>query len=121
MNREQRFFAYAAVAVEPIEADELVKRITAIIVFKPKNLRDASSCGTPRGERQSRRSLRSLVPDASSGSSQGVRARDEFFEYVFEPLVSTINSVFYEINFHKFVGIFCISTAGQAREGADAG
>ena len=105
LNREQRFFAYAAVAVEPIEADELVKRITRDYRVQAEELKGRKLLRYAKG----RKAIEEIIKVIGSGTRLVVHHKEyalatKFFEYVFEPLVSTINSVFYEINFHKFVG-----------------
>ena len=105
LNREQRFFGYAAVAVEPVEADELVKRVIRDYRVQADELKGRKLVRYARG----RKAIEEIIRVTGSRTRLVVHHKEyalatKFFEYVFEPLVSTINSVFYEIDFHKFVG-----------------
>lgn len=118
LNPEQRFFAYAAVAIEPIEADELVKRITHDFHVQAGELNGSRLLRHPKG----RRAIEEIVKITGSRTRLVVHQKQyalatKFFEYAFEPLVSEISSVFYGINFHKFVGtiLYLNMLAGHER------
>ena len=105
LNKQQPFFAYASVAQEPQEAADLVYRLTRDYRVQGGELKGSNLIRYKKG----RRAIEDLIDVAAHTAQIVVHHKEyclatKFFEYAFEPLVSEINSLFYRINFHKFVG-----------------
>ena len=105
LNRQQPFFAYASVAQEPQEAADLVDRLKRDYRVQGGELKGSNLIRYSRG----RRAIEDLISVAAQSAQIVVHHKEyclatKFFEYAFEPLISEINSIFYSINFHKFVG-----------------
>lgn len=104
LNEQQNYFAYASVATDPVEAKEVVARI----------MKNYGVQGTEiKGKGLVKRYQGKLAIDDILNHFQGrikISISDKkyalagkFFEYIFEPSLSEISSLFYGINFHLFI------------------
>jgi hypothetical protein len=104
LNEQQNYFAYASVATNPDEAREIVARI----------MKDYGVQGTElKGKGLVKRYQGKLAIDdilnhfegriKISISDKKYALAGKFFEYIFEPSLAPISSVFYSINFHLFI------------------
>ncbi|QYG06061.1 DUF3800 domain-containing protein [Janthinobacterium sp. PAMC25594] len=104
LNEKQNYFAYASVATNPDEAKEVVERIM-------KQYRVQG--GELKGKYLVRRHQGKLAIDdilthfegrvKISISDKKYALAGKFFEYIFEPSLSEISTLFYGINFHLFI------------------
>jgi uncharacterized protein DUF3800 len=104
LDAQQPYYAYAAVTIEPEEAEAIVARV----------LRD---CRIEAGELKGHRLLRSkrgrkAVADVHRACGERTTISiwhkrytlaSKFFEHIFEPVLAAQNSIFYRIGFHKFI------------------
>lgn len=103
-NRDQKFFAYASVAIRPEEAEGLVARISKDFGVQGGELKGSRLLKYSRG----RRAIEDIVDILADRAQVVVHHKayalaGKFFEYTFEPLISDISSLFYTVNFHRFV------------------
>lgn len=101
---EQPHFVYSSVAVDPQEAEEVVKQTIKDFRLQLDELKGSKLVRTNRGkdaainilENYANRS-KVLVCDKRYALSA------KFFEYIFEPVLASKNSIFYSIRFHRFI------------------
>jgi hypothetical protein len=104
LNRDQRFFAYGSVAIDPAEASELVTQTIRDFRLQGSELKGKNLLRHASGRKAAITLIRKLAP-----RSQVLIAHKEYvlacklFEYTFEPLISEISTVLYSVNFHKFI------------------
>ena len=105
LNRDQRFFAYSSVAIHPDEAADIVARVVRDFGVQGGELKGRRLLRYARG----RKAIEAVIEAVGTRSHVVFHHKEyalatKFFEYAFEPLISSINSIFYGVNFHKFVG-----------------
>lgn len=104
LDAEQEVFSYAAVAIEPDEAAELVEQIKRDFRLQGSELKGSTLLGRTQGKKAVTEILKKcdgryrvvahLKPYALAS---------KFFEYIFEPAMSNFNSFLYGVNFHRFI------------------
>src|SRR5688572_5142394 len=119
LSRDQRFFGYAAVAVEPDEADDLVKRLVRDFRLQGRELKGRNLVRTERGHR----AINALLDTVGGRCQVAVHHKEfalagKFFEYAFEPFISANNALFYSIDFHLFVANMLYLSVFTKRERA---
>lgn len=104
LQREQPFFGFAAVAVEPEEAGELVDRLCERFGVVGAELKGRILYRRPDAPELISWVLEELGPRTSVVVSDKLFSLSgKFFEYVFEPVLSRNNLFFYERGFHLHV------------------
>lgn len=103
-NRDQPYFAYAAVAIEPDQATSLLAELRSIFPIGP---------GEPKGRLLYKREFAPQLIErlaAMIGSRTSIALNHKlyslaakFFEYVYEPMIAPISSFFYERGTHLYV------------------
>jgi uncharacterized protein YihD (DUF1040 family) len=104
LDAEQEIFSYAAVAMDPSEASEIVSRIRRDFRLQAPELKGATLIGRPQG----RKVVTQLLEECAGrylvvAHLKPYACASKFFEYIFEPAVSDFNSFLYGIDFHKFI------------------
>lgn len=104
LNEKQNYFAYASVATTPEEAEGVVNRIMKDYQIQGKELKGKNLAKYSR----TRRAMDEILTHYEgrvkiSISDKKYALACKFFEYIFEPSLSEINTVFYGINFHLFI------------------
>lgn len=100
----QKYFAYGSVATDDIEAQEFV---TALI--KKYGIQGGELKGSRLVQFNKGRKAIDEIFDHFEGrvklsvSEKKFALACKFFEYIFEPCISDINSLFYKVGFHKFI------------------
>jgi hypothetical protein len=105
LDRRQRYFSYASITIEPEEANEIVARIIKDYRVQAKELKGRKLLEYARG----RRAILDIVETIGQRAQIVVHHKEfalatKIFEYTYEPLISEINSIFYGIGFHQFIG-----------------
>lgn len=104
LDAEQEIFSYAAVAIEPTAARELVARLRRDFRIQAPELKGSKLITRAQG-----RKVVSEVLKQCAGRYRVVAHLKpyalacKFFEYIFEPAVSDFNSFLYGIDFHRFI------------------
>ena len=118
LNPSQRYFSYASVAIHPDEAAALAAKVIRDFNVQGNELKGRKLLRYSRG----RRAVEAIANELGEKTLLVVHDKQyalagKFFEYAFEPLFSEINSVFYEVNFHKFVStvLYCEMMDGNPR------
>jgi len=104
LNEKQSYFAYASVATTPDEAREVATRIMREYGVQGSELKGKNLVKFSRG----RRAIDEIITHYEgrikiSISDKKYALAGKFYEYIFEPSLSEINSFFYSINFHLFI------------------
>lgn len=104
LNEKQNYFAYASVATSPDEAKEVVARIMKQYGVQGGELKGKNLVKFARG----RRAMDDIITHFEgriklSISDKKYALACKFFEYIFEPSLAKISSLFYGINFHLFI------------------
>ncbi|MDB4912590.1 MAG: hypothetical protein JWM95_234 [Gemmatimonadetes bacterium] len=104
LDASQPYFAYAAVAIAPEAADELVKGLIKRYRPQGRELKGRYLVTSSPG----RKLVSALLTECGKDAMVSVWEKrfalaTQFFEHVFEPVLAKQNSMFYRIGFHKFV------------------
>ena len=104
---DQRYFAYASVAIEDDEAFEIIQAARKAHPVQMRELKGAQLMKSAKG-----RKLIAQILDQTKGRL-AVSANDKLlalcgwvFEYVYEPVVQHDPAIFYKKNLHRFVAMF---------------
>jgi hypothetical protein len=105
LDRRQRFFSYASVAIDKDEVRDIAAEVRTDFRVQGDELKGRNLLKYSNG----RKAIFQLINAVGSRAQLVVHHKEyalatKFFEYAFEPLVSDVNSVFYAIDFHKFIG-----------------
>lgn len=104
LNERQNYFAYASVATNPEEAESLVRKIIKDYRVQGSELKGKNLVKFNKGRHAIDEILSHYEGRVKiSLSDKKFALAGKFFEYIFEPSVSEINSIFYEMNFHLFI------------------
>lgn len=104
LNEKQNYFAYASVATTPDEAKSVTSRIMKQYGVQGAELKGKNLVKYSRG----RKAIDDILTHYEgrvkiSISDKKYALAGKFFEYIFEPSLSKISSLFYGINFHLFI------------------
>ena len=104
LDKEQPYFAYSSVAINNDEAKEFVKKIIKDYGIQGQELKGRKLLKYNRG-RKAIAHIVSKYKDQIKISifHKKLSLAGKFFEYIFEPCVAENNSLFYRINFHRFI------------------
>jgi hypothetical protein len=106
LDREQAFFVFATVAMEPDEARALAQKAVRDFRLQGNELKGSRLLRTPSG----RNAISFLIKAAGPHAKVAFHLKkfalaSKFFEYIFEPCFSDCNSIYYQINFHRFISM----------------
>lgn len=104
LNEQQNYFAYASVATDPVEAKEVVARIMKDYGVQGTEIKGKGLVKRYQGKRAIDDILNHFQGRVKiSISDKKYALAGKFFDYIFEPSLSEISSLFYGINFHLFI------------------
>jgi hypothetical protein len=104
LNEQQDYFAYASVATDPDEAREVVARIMKDYRVQGNELKGKSLVKRYQGKLAIDEILKHFEGRIKiSISNKKYALAGKFFEYIFEPSLAPISSVFYGIKFNLFI------------------
>lgn len=104
MHPEQQFFAYASVATDEIEAKEFVENLIKKYGIQNGELKGSKLIKFSKGRKAIDEILKRFDGRYNiSISNKKYALACKFYEYIFEPCLSEINSLFYGTDFHKFI------------------
>lgn len=104
LHPHQSLFAYASVATNDVEAKDFVERLIRKYGIQNGELKGSKLVKFNKG----RKAIDEIF-DYFEGrlkvsiSNKKFALACKFFEYIFEPCFSDINSLFYKIGFHRFI------------------
>lgn len=98
------FFAYATVAVNDEEAKVFVEQVLKDYRIQANELKFQKLVKYSRG----RQAITHILDSFSTRAKVAVNNKKynlacKFYEYIFEPTISSQNSIFYNLGFHKFI------------------
>lgn len=104
LHKEQKIFCYASLECPHDEAKYFTSHI--IEKYKIQN-NEIKGCNLLKGVR-GKRAIDEIINNFRgrfkvSVSEKKYALAGKFFEYIFEPAISSVNSIFYNINFHRFI------------------
>lgn len=101
---EQPYFVYSSVLISPLEANDVVQKVKTDFKITAEELKGSKLLSTNQGK-----SAVTWILERYSGNAC-VMAFDKrytlaakFYEYVFEPVISSNSLLFYNIGFHRFI------------------
>jgi Protein of unknown function (DUF3800) len=98
------FFAYATVAVSHEEAEEFVERVIKDYKVQTSELKFQKLIKYSRGKQAITYILKAFSHRAKvSINDKKFNLACKFYEYIFEPTVASKSSIFYNLNFHRFI------------------
>jgi len=104
LHERQNYFAYASVATNPEEAEILVRKIIKDYRVQGSELKGKNLVKFNKGRHAIDEILSHFEGRVKiSISDKKYALAGKFFEYIFEPAIAEISSVFYEMNFHLFI------------------
>ena len=107
LDLEQPVFVYTGIALDEDHASQIHSDVLSRFKITAPELKHASLVKQKQG-----REAISWILDQCSKHSRVMIANKEytlagkFFEYIFEPVLSARNSLFYSIDFHKFIATY---------------
>ncbi|TQC96465.1 DUF3800 domain-containing protein [Moraxellaceae bacterium AER2_44_116] len=104
LHPDQKLFSYASVVTDDDEAKTLVEHIINKYNIQNGEIKGKNLLKGVRGRRaidEIIQALRGRIKVSISNKKYALAGK--FFEYIFEPPLQKINSLFYGLNFHKFV------------------
>lgn len=106
LDNEQPYFVYASIALSHDECDVLLKefRIRAATKRDVREIKGRGTSRTPRGSAAATWLLDSLADNVIvSIFHKKFALACKMYEYAFEPIVSNCNSLYYSIEFNRFI------------------
>jgi hypothetical protein len=107
LHKDQRFFAYASVAISDAEASNMIEKVRGLHPVQMSELKARALMSSERG----RRLVAALLTDIEG--RYAVTIKDKLlalccwlFEYIYEPVYQADPGLLYRKNFHRFVAMF---------------
>ncbi|NJM06791.1 DUF3800 domain-containing protein [Candidatus Gracilibacteria bacterium] len=103
-SAEQPYFVYSSVATNNTDASIAVRDVIATYKLQMPELKGGKLTKSNRGKDAARFILNKFAKDTSTiFADKSYAVACKFFEYVFEPVLSSHSTWFYNINFHRFI------------------
>lgn len=104
LHKQQKIFCYASLECPHDEARTFVEHIIRKYKIQNGEIKGSNLLKGVRG----RRAVDEIVENFKgrfkvSVSDKKYALAGKFFEYIFEPAIADVNSIFYNINFHRFI------------------
>lgn len=104
LHPNQQYFAYASIATDDDEAQQIVERLIKVYGIQGGELKGSRLIKFNRG----RKAIDELLSHFEnrvkiSISNKKFALACKLHEYIFEPCFSEINSLFYRVGFHRFI------------------
>ncbi len=104
LDEDTPFFAYATVAVSHEEAKEFVSGVMRDYKVQTSELKFQKLIKYSRGRQAITHILKTFTPRAKvSVNHKKYNLACKFYEYIFEPAIASKSSIFYAMDFHKFI------------------
>ena len=106
LDRDQAFFVFATLAMEPDEARALAEKAIRDFRLQGNELKGSRLLKTPSGHAAVSFLIKAVAARAKIVFHlKKFALASKFFEYIFEPCFSDCNSIYYQINFHRFISM----------------
>jgi len=104
LYQQQPFFTYASIAISNEEAAECVAKLIKDFGIQGGELKGANLVKFSKG-RKAVSAVLGMYHDRIKVTvyDKKYALACKFFEYIFEPTIATVNSMFYGIHFHRFI------------------
>lgn len=104
LSKEQNTFAYGSVNIQPDKAQELVSRIIEKYKIQNTELKAVKLIRRNKGKQ----AILEMLNEISNNIKISVHDKKfalsgYFFEYIFEPILASKSTIFYQLNFHKYI------------------
>lgn len=104
LNDDQKTFAYGSINIDPVKATELVSRIIQKYKIQNGELKAVKLIRRDAGKDAILEILEEVAQNVKvSVSDKKYALAAHFFEYIFEPVLAEKNSIFYNLEFHKYI------------------
>ena len=120
LNRDQKFFSYTGVSIGADESKEYVKWFKDEFKIIQEELKANKLLARPNG----RDAVTELLLEFKDRTKTACSLKKfslscKFFEYIFEPLLSENNRIFYESGFHLFIAYVIYTHASSTESSAE--
>jgi hypothetical protein len=104
LNKQQKIFCYASVECPHQEAQDFVEHIIKKYRIQNGEIKGGNLLKGVKGKRAVDEIIQHFKGRFKvSVSDKKYALAGKFFEYIFEPAIQSVNSIFYNINFHRFI------------------
>lgn len=104
LHKDQEIFCYASLECPHDEARAFVEHIVGKYHIQNGEIKGGNLLKGARGKRAVDEIVQNFKGRFKvSLSDKKYALAGKFFEYIFEPAISSVNSIFYAINFHRFI------------------
>ncbi|WP_422155723.1 DUF3800 domain-containing protein [Vreelandella titanicae] len=104
LHKRQKIFCYASLECPHDEAKKITEHIIAKYHIQNGEIKGGKLLKGVRGKRAVDEIIQYFKGRFKvSVSDKKYALAGKFFEYIFEPAISSVNSTFYNINFHRFI------------------
>lgn len=104
LHKQQKIFCYASLECPHDEAKCFVEHIINKYKIQNGEIKGGNLLKGVRGKRAIDEIIQNFKGRFKvSVSDKKYALAGKFFEYIFEPAISSVNSIFYNINFHRFI------------------
>ena len=106
LDRDQSELVFAAVAINEAEAARIWTEVATQSKTQAREIKGSNLTSRPRG----RTAITWLLENTAeyvklAAINKRYALAGKFFEYIFEPVVAEKNSLFYAVDFHRFVAM----------------
>ena len=104
LSKDQNTFAYSSVNIQPHKAQELVRKIIKKYKIQNGELKAVKLIRRDKGKQAILEILNEISNDIKiSVDNKKFALSGYFFEYIFEPVLENKSTIFYQLNFHKYI------------------
>ncbi|NPE50258.1 DUF3800 domain-containing protein [Dickeya dadantii] len=104
LHKQQKIFCYASLECAHEEAEIFTSHIIKKYKIQNGEIKGSKLLKGVRGKRAVDEIINNFKGRFKvSVSDKKYALAGKFFEYIFEPAISSVNSIFYKINFHRFI------------------
>jgi hypothetical protein len=104
LHKQQKIFCYASLECSHDEAQSYVEHIIRKYKIQNGEIKGGKLLKGVRGKRAVDEIIQNFKGRFKvSVSDKKYALAGKFFEYIFEPAIANVNSIFYNINFHRFI------------------
>nr|WP_216821345.1 DUF3800 domain-containing protein [Marinobacterium profundum] len=104
LHKQQKIFCYASVECPHQEAQDFVEHIIQKYRIQNGEIKRGKLLKGVKGKRAVDEIIQHFKGRFKiSVSDKKYALAGKFFEYIFEPAIQSVNSIFYNINFHRFI------------------
>lgn len=100
----QKTFAYSSVAIDPLAAESIASEIITKYKIQNGELKGVKLIRRDKGKEAILEIIKHIQESIKiSISDKRYALAAKFYEYIFEPVLASKSSIFYQLNFHKYI------------------